>query len=117
MTPYPTPDGGELLHAYQVPASVNGDANLDAPEYLQLHLCQLSGPPPPADLDGDCDVDLDDFGAFQACVTGPALGPPGSGCDDADLDDDGDVDQSDFGLFQRCLSGESVPGDPDCAGA
>jgi len=61
-------------------------------------------------------VDLDDFGQFQACQTGPAGGPPAAGCESADLDADGDVDQTDFGLFQRCLTGPGIPVDPTCAG-
>jgi PKD repeat protein len=71
-------------------------------------------PPIPADFDADTDVDMDDFGHFQACQTGAALGPPAPGCADADLDGDADVDQSDFGLFQRCISGPSTPADPGC---
>lgn len=75
----------------------------------------LPTPFAPADFDQDCDVDADDLAHFVACATGPALGPPASGCGNADLDDDNDVDQSDFGLFQRCLSGPGVPADPRCA--
>jgi len=70
---------------------------------------------PTADFDGDCDVDRDDLDHFEACGTGPSIGPPGTGCQDADLDGDGDVDHADFGLFQRCLSGPGVPADPRCA--
>lgn len=64
-----------------------------------------------ADLDGDCDVDLDDFAAMTECMTGPGYGGPipancGQGHFAAcDRDDDGDVDQADFGAFQRCYSG------------
>lgn len=71
--------------------------------------------PIPADYDGDCDVDLDDFGYFQACITGPKLGPVGAGCEICDFDHDDDVDQEDFGIFQRCLSGPNIPADPNCA--
>ena len=66
----------------------------------------------PGDFDGDVDVDLDDFGLFQACLTGPNLGPPSPECEDTDLDTDGDVDQSDFGFFQRCLSEPGVLAEP-----
>ncbi len=67
-----------------------------------------------ADFDADGDVDLDDFGEFQVCSTGPAQGPPPPGCPDKDLDGDGDIDQDDFGIFQRCISGASQPADPGC---
>ncbi|GMU23844.1 MAG: hypothetical protein AMXMBFR13_39220 [Phycisphaerae bacterium] len=72
-------------------------------------------PAHPVDFDGDGDVDQDDFGHFQVCATGPELGPPGTGCDNADLDGDDDVDQSDFGVFQRCISGPAQAADPACA--
>ncbi len=52
-----------------------------------------------ADLDGDGDVDLPDFGQFQFCFTGPGGGPVGPACECVDLDGDGDVDLDDFALF------------------
>jgi hypothetical protein len=67
------------------------------------------------DFDDDCDVDLNDYGIFQSCASGPAIPyfdvPV---CQAADLDEDGDVDQSDFGAFQRCYSGMGNDADPDC---
>ena len=83
----------------------------------------------PADFDGDCDVDADDFGLLDACWTGPnvpytppdilppecALTPNGDGYIPADFDADGDVDQADFSRFQRCYSGQNNPADPNCA--
>ena len=68
----------------------------------------------PADLDDDGDVDLDDFGLFQPCVSGPGISPA-PGCEDRDCDADRDVDQSDFGLFQRCFSGAGKPTNSGCA--
>lgn len=68
------------------------------------------------DLDGDNDVDGDDFIAFEACASGPSI-PRGSSetCQAADFDHDNDVDQDEFGVFHRCLSGPDVPADPNCA--
>lgn len=65
----------------------------------------LHATPPMGDLDEDGDVDQNDFGLFQVCITGPSLGPVQPGCEPADIDEDDDVDQSDFGLFQRNLTG------------
>lgn len=60
----------------------------------------------------DGDVDQEDFGAFQVCLTGPnnpipptATTAGGHLCTMFDADDDNDVDLSDFGMFQRCYSG------------
>lgn len=85
--------------------------------------CELLG-----DLDGDGDVDADDFAIFAACATGPVMPydpshlPPGcllwldaAGFIAPDFDRDGDVDQSDFAVFQRCWSGEGIPAELGCA--
>ncbi|GMU21043.1 MAG: hypothetical protein AMXMBFR13_11380 [Phycisphaerae bacterium] len=67
------------------------------------------------DFDGDCDVDLDDFGHFQACLTPSYVLSTEPGCEDADLTGTGRVDQEDFGLFQACLTGAFRPMIPECA--
>lgn len=67
-----------------------------------------------SDLDGDCDVDLDDFNLFQGCAVGPAMAVADPQCGQADLDGDQDVDMSDFARFQRCLAGPGVPVPPRC---
>ncbi|MEE9296973.1 MAG: hypothetical protein V3W34_18670 [Phycisphaerae bacterium] len=65
------------------------------------------------DIDGDGDVDLQDFATFHECETGP-LGPvdppaypPGCRCFDGD--DDGDVDLADFAMLQENFTGELSP--------
>lgn len=72
--------------------------------------------PQPGDFDDDLDVDQEDFGRFQACLTGIAVPVTDPNCLYADLEGDNDVDQGDFAIFLRCLSGASVPADPACAG-
>ncbi len=71
-------------------------------------------PHQPADLDTDGDVDLTDYGEFQACYSGSLIPQPDPGCEGADLDNDGDVDPDDLNLFLGCLSGADVPADPNC---
>ncbi|NLX22498.1 MAG: hypothetical protein GXY55_12655 [Phycisphaerae bacterium] len=72
------------------------------------------GPPPvPGDFDYDRDVDLDDFGRLQACLTGNG-GTPTGGCLKMDLDQDSDVDQVDINRFLACVSGAGIPGNTDC---
>ncbi|MHC4445846.1 MAG: hypothetical protein ACYTBZ_23740 [Planctomycetota bacterium] len=72
-------------------------------------------PVPPADFDRDSDVDQEDFGYFQACLTGPAVPQTNIECRYAKLDDDIDVDIDDFAIFQGCISGANVAADPECA--
>jgi hypothetical protein len=69
---------------------------------------------PPGDFDGDGDVDQEDFGFFQHCLSGYAI-PFAAGCDAADLQQDNDVDLDDFIIFQRCFAGPDVSASPDCA--
>lgn len=57
------------------------------------------------DLDGDCDVDSEDFSALAGCMAGPD-DPYTPGCNGADLDDDGDVDLADFATFQAAFTGQ-----------
>lgn len=70
----------------------------------------------PGDCDLDDDVDQEDFGYLQSCVTGPNLGPVSTECRIADLDKDGDVDDADIAIFINCMSGPDQPVDPECAG-
>lgn len=53
----------------------------------------------PFDLDGDCDLDLDDYAHFAGCQAGPDQ-TPAPGCDLVDFDGDGDTDLADFAAFQ-----------------
>ncbi len=65
-----------------------------------------------ADVDGDSDVDLTDFTAFQRCFNGPNQPPAQANCAGADSDGDSDVDLTDFTAFQRCFNGPNQP--PTC---
>ena len=64
-----------------------------------------------ADFGDDGDVDQEDFGVFQACLSGTGVQYP-PGCGDADLHLDGDVDEDDWAIFQSCMAGPDVP--PGC---
>lgn len=66
------------------------------------------------DFDFDEDVDLVDFGVFQACFNGPNRAPKHTECGLADFDDDGDVDLVDFGAFQACFNGPNRPAAASC---
>ncbi len=57
-----------------------------------------------ANPDGDCDVDMADFGALVPCLRGPGVTPPGGNCDVFDADFDDDVDAGDFARMQRAFT-------------
>lgn len=67
-----------------------------------------------ADFDRDQDVDLDDFGHLQRCLTGFGEAVVDAGCLDARLDADSDIDATDVQLFEQCLSGANVAPEEDC---
>ena len=71
------------------------------------------GPPPACDFfdnNGDGDVDLGDFLAFQGCYSGPGGAyPPGDPCLCHDANEDLDVDLGDFLAFQGWYTGPGGP--------
>ena len=62
-----------------------------------LFLIDWAIPRQPGDFNFDGDVDQEDFGWFQACITGAGVAQNDPACLDARFDDDEDVDQDDFG--------------------
>ena len=58
----------------------------------------------PGDCDSDGDIDLDDFGEFPLCLSGPQGGVLPF-CECLDFDTDADVDLADFAAFQRAFTG------------
>ena len=78
------------------------------------------------DIDEDGDVDQDDFGFFQTCITGPGpdnplfdgLSPECKCMDVAGTGGDSDraIDQQDYAAFEVCASGPEVMADPSCDG-
>ncbi|NLX20222.1 MAG: hypothetical protein GXY55_00930 [Phycisphaerae bacterium] len=70
-----------------------------------------------ADFNLDGDVDQDDFGHLQACLSGAGVPQDDPECRNADFNSDGDVDLGDLrGVFFDCISGANIPADPDCGG-
>jgi len=61
------------------------------------------------DFDHDSDVDLDDFGHLQRCLTGHGLAVTDPTCLDADLNSDSYVDQTDVALFINYFNGAGRP--------
>jgi hypothetical protein len=75
----------------------------------------LTVPVGPADYDHDGDVDQDDFGHFQVCLTGQTIPQYDPNCQNAKFDGDADVDETDFQAFLNCMRGPGNPAEPDCA--
>jgi len=65
------------------------------------------------DVDGDGDVDLEDFAYLQSCLGGPQATVPFT-CRDADLDGNNVVDTADVARFRSCMSGANVPAGANC---
>jgi hypothetical protein len=66
------------------------------------------------DFDDDGDVDLEDFGLLQKCLSGSSVPQTDPLCEDTRLDADDDVDIHDMTIFLQCLSGTDVAPAPDC---
>lgn len=88
--------------------------NSHKPAYDEFDLQNPAPLYPPGDLDHDLDVDQEDFGLFQACLSGPGVAQNDPACAEARLDLDGDVDASDMFIFQRCLTAPNIPASFDC---
>ncbi len=120
-------EGSQLIGVTTDTLTIPGVASADAGTYRCVVTAEcgtatsntaaltVSGPPAvPGDLDGDGDVDLDDFALLQVCRNGPGIAPTGPICPQADLDEDDDVDGADVWVLLGCLSGADIPGDPAC---
>ncbi|UCD30620.1 MAG: immunoglobulin domain-containing protein [Planctomycetota bacterium] len=68
--------------------------------------------PAPGDFDIDGDVDQEDFGHLQECMTGIGNPQTDPDCQDADLNNDTDVDLDDYAIFANCMNGVNQP--PAC---
>jgi hypothetical protein len=99
--------------------------DLTAPKKLTLRVLLLPAVvcnDPVFDADGDSDVDNDDFGAFQRCVTEGTGDPIAAGCECFDWNGDGDIDIvgtgggdiPDLGKFIGCSSGPAIPASTTC---
>lgn len=98
---------------YQGIIRVSAPGAVNSPQEVAVHLHVVTVP---ADLDHDTDVDMDDFGRFQACLSGIGVPQTDTGCAAARLDDDLDVDKKDLDLFLGCVSGAGMIADPTCMG-
>ena len=126
----PDIDADTILNELDNCPYVHNPDQLDADDDGVGHACDVcpntvpgieAGPdgcPPdvPGDMDRDGDVDMEDFGRFQACLSGLNVPQNDPNCVRAQLDSGSDVDRTDTILFINCLSGPHVPGATACPG-
>ncbi len=72
---------------------------LDTDTSTKPRLAVAEAPQVPGDIDGDGDVDAEDFLGFPPCMSGPDQ-PPAIACNIYDFDTDSDVDLADYEAFQ-----------------
>ena len=104
--------GALAVGVYGAVITIADPAASNTPETIAVTLTVRQA----GDFDLDGDVDQDDFGRFQACLSGAGFAYTGPDCEWGNLDGDVDVDQDDYQLFEGCMSGANVPAAPDCAG-
>jgi hypothetical protein len=94
-----------------------GDVCDECPNTIPGIAVDEGGCPPmvSGDFDRDGDVDQQDFGRFQACLTERAVPVTDPDCLNANLDGDSDVDQNDFSIFLGCMSGANMSANSACA--
>jgi hypothetical protein len=85
---YATNDGGALIPSQQVPASVNGNGNIDAVEYFMLQLIAS-----PGDYNRDGSVDTEDYELWSQTL--------GTSDPRADGNRSGIVDAADYVVWRK----------------
>ncbi len=63
------------------------------------------------DLDGDADVDMNDFARLQACFRSGSI--PAE-CESADFDQNNAIGAAELGIFINCLTGPGLPATQGC---
>lgn len=101
MTPMPAPqfaavDSSVLLTFSNLSVNYNGQSHNNPADYFVAPATPGQPNVMPGDLDGDLDMDNDDFAIFSGCLNQPAAGP----CAGADFDQSGTVDCTDWPFFQ-----------------
>jgi hypothetical protein len=99
---------------YSASISVTAPGATNSPQTIPVTLTVLP-PPVPGDFDADRDVDQEDWGRFQTCLSGVGVAQSGTACAPALMDADTDVDETDVQLFMGCYTGPGVPGSATCA--
>jgi len=100
---------GKTAGTYSATITITGNA-WNSPQTIAVTVTVQTVDP---DLDGDGDVDQQDFGLLQACYTQAGGSPQGS-CAQADFNNDSLINTFELSVFLGCLSGPGVPVDREC---
>ncbi len=92
-----------VLPVSEAPSAVQFD-----PQQWILRIALVSTTLVAGDMDGDNDVDIDDFSLFAGCYRGPNVSYPPS-CEPGDMDGDGDIDCTDWIGFQAAWTASGEP--------
>lgn len=88
----------------QVPASLDGDSNLEANEYQQIQISSITLGCGESDINNDCEEDGGDYVALENCLAGPDVAT----CAQGDLDTDADVDITDVAMLMIGVSDDAL---------
>lgn len=113
LAQYRTSSTESFLRASDLPVSA-GEVSLTVPSYSVVTLTGTLVDLPSPDLDGDGDVDQEDFGLFQVCLTGEFVLQTDPACANTDLDRNNVTDQEDVSLFKECMTGPGGHLDLSC---
>lgn len=100
-----------LAGDYSATITITSPEAWNSPQTIPVTLTVASVSP---DIDGDGDVDIEDFGWLQRCYTGPGITQSDPSCAGALIDEDDDVDQDDYLIFDACISGPGNLATPGC---
>ncbi|MEY3026751.1 MAG: hypothetical protein RLZZ238_1648 [Planctomycetota bacterium] len=103
--PYATGDGGSLRAAGQAPASVNGNATLDAAEFATVRACAITIAAAGAEAGTCCPADFNGSGTVDAADLALLLGAWGTTDASLDLNGSGTVDAADLALVLGAWGG------------
>ena len=101
---------GLQVGTYHATITVTSRDASNSPQTVDVNITVQTVKP---DLDGDGDVDQEDFGLFQACLSGAGV-EASPGCAHARFDDDSDVDYDDLIIFENCRTSAGVLASPTC---
>lgn len=98
---------------YEGTITVAAAGALNTPQTITV---KLTVRPHRGDMDNDDDVDQEDFGEFQTCLSGLGIEQSDPACRWALLDGDNDVDGKDFEVFTACMGPPNVEATIGCGG-